>query len=130
MRAALTFLVTALTVPALALAQGPSHTKHPDKVANAMSAAPASIASGATVSDWDGTMLRQGTNAWTCMPDNPDTSGNDPMCLDAPWLAWAHAWMNKQKPDYRAMGFGYMLAGGSPESNTDPYAKGPTPTNQ
>ncbi len=130
MRTLLTYLSVSLAAPSLVLAQGPSHAKHPDKIANAMSAAPASIANGATVSDWDGTMLRKGTNAWTCMPDNPDTPGNDPMCLDAPWLAWAHAWMNKQKPEYSTMGFGYMLAGSSPESNTDPYATGPTPTNQ
>lgn len=95
MRAVLTSLVVALTVPGLAFPQGSSYTKHPDKVASAMSAAPASIANGATVSDWDGTVLRKGTNAWTCMPDNPESSGNDPMCLDAPWLNWAHAWMNK-----------------------------------
>ncbi len=130
MRAVLTSLVVALTVPGLAFAQGSSYTKHPDKVASAMSAAPASIANGATVSDWDGTVLRKGTNAWTCMPDNPESSGNDPMCLDAPWLNWAHAWMNKQKPEYTTMGFGYMLAGSSPESNVEPYATGPTPTNQ
>lgn len=130
MRAVLTSLVVALTVPGLALAQGSSYTNHPDKVANAVSAAPASITAKATISDWDGTVLRPGTNGWTCMPDNPESSGNDPMCLDAPWLNWAHAWMNKQTPTYTAMGFGYMLAGGSPESNTDPYAKGPTPTNQ
>jgi hypothetical protein len=96
-----------------------------------MSAAPASVAEAATIQDWDGTVLREGTNAWTCLPDVPDTPGNDPMCLDEPWLAWAEAWMNRES-GFAAdrIGFGYMLQGGSPESNVDPYADGPTSDNE
>ena len=106
------------------------------KILNAMSAAPASIADRATIMDWPAeagaemTMLREGTNGWTCLPDMPDTPGNDPMCLDQPWLAWADAWMNKHETNITQMGFGYMLQGGTPESNTDPYAEGPTPDNE
>ena len=29
------------------------------------------------------TTVKQGTNGFTCMPDNPRSPGNDPMCLDA-----------------------------------------------
>jgi hypothetical protein len=101
-----------------------------EKIANAMSAAPASIAKHATIMDWDQTKLREGTNGWTCMPDNPNTPGNDPMCIDEPWLNWVDAWVNKKQPSYDRMGFGYMLAGGSPDSNTDPYAEGPTADNE
>lgn len=96
------------------------------KMASALSAGPASVTSAAKVMDWQGNVLREGSNGWTCLPDMPDTDGNDPMCLDAQWLAWADAWMNKKQPAITQMGFGYMLRGGSPESNTDPYAEGPT----
>ncbi len=99
-------------------------------VANALSAAPPSIASGAKVMDWEGNVLREGTNAWTCMPDEPNSEGNDPMCLDAQWLGWVDAWVNKTEPSITQMGFGYMLQGGAPESNTEPYAEGPTADNE
>lgn len=100
------------------------------KIESALSAGPASVTQNATVIDWDQTVLREGTNDWVCLPDAPDTPGNDPMCLDEPWLNWAHAWMNKEEPTYSRMGFGYMLQGGTPSSNTDPYAEGPTPDNE
>lgn len=101
------------------------------KIANAMSAAPASIAKDATLMDWPAeeggemTVLRPGTNEWACMPDIPNTPGNDPMCLDEAFLAWAGAWMSRTKPEIEKAGFGYMLQGGSDASNTDPYAPPP-----
>ena len=102
-----------------------------DMIASALSAAPASIADHATVTDLEGNMLREGSNGWTCMPDNADMEGNDPMCLDDPWLEFLDAWVNKGTPEYDRMGFGYMLqAGGPPGSNTDPYAEGPTEDNE
>lgn len=106
------------------------------KIESAMSAAPNSISQNATIKDWPSTeggemmMLREGNNAFTCLPDMPDTPGNDPMCLDEPWLKWADAWMNKTDVTIDKMGFGYMLQGGTPESNTDPYAEGPQPDNE
>ncbi len=106
------------------------------KIKSAMSAAPSSISMDATIMDWPAaeggemTMLKEGTNGFTCLPDMPDTPGNDPMCLDEPWLKWADAWMNKEDVNITQMGFGYMLQGGSPESNTDPYATGPTQDNE
>ncbi len=100
------------------------------KIAGALAAAPTSISSGATVMDWDQRVLKQGTNGWTCMPDFPDSVGNDPMCLDAPWVEWAHAYMNQQPLQVSRMGFGYMLAGDASASNTDPYATGPTVDNE
>ncbi len=99
-------------------------------IASAVSAAPASISHDATVMDWQMNVLRQGKNGWTCLPDMPDSPGNDPMCLDEPWLNWAHAWMTKTKPNYTQIGFGYMLRGDSPASNTDPFAAGPTADNE
>ena len=62
------------------------------KIANALSAGPASIAEGAAVVDWPidptlggGQELRAGTNGWVCRPDDPTTPTNDPRCLDENW---------------------------------------------
>src|SRR5262245_63963682 len=52
------------------------------KIANAMTAAPAVVSAKATVLDWpakDGEMpmvLRTGSNGWTCLPDMPESEGN------------------------------------------------------
>ena len=106
------------------------------KIQSAMSAAPASIVESAKIMDWpaeeggDMVLLREGSNGFTCLPDMPATSGNDPMCLDEPWMQWADAWMNKEDFKTDKMGFGYMLQGGSPGSNVDPYAEGPTDDNE
>ena len=71
--------------------------------------------------------LRKGKNNFTCMPDNPKSPGNDPMCLDEGGMQWAKAWMSKTTPPAGVIGFGYMLKGGSDASNTDPHAEGPKP---
>jgi hypothetical protein len=68
--------------------------------------------------------LREGTNNFTCMADDP-TPGKNPMCLDENGMAWAHAWMTKTEPPKDKVGFGYMLAGGATPSNTDPHATAP-----
>lgn len=99
-------------------------------VANALTAAPPAVAKDASVVGHDGRELRRGTNGWVCMPDMPDVPNDTPMCLDAPWRAFIDAWMNKRRPSVTQMGFGYMLQGDMPVSNVDPFATGPTPTNQ
>lgn len=99
-------------------------------VASALSAAPPSVAAGATVMGHDGRVLRKGTSDWVCMPDMPQVPNDTPMCLDAPWRAFIDAWMNKRTPTVTQLGFGYMLQEDMPVSNTDPFATAPTPTNQ
>lgn len=112
-------LVTAgLMLPALALAQ--------EQIHSAMSAAPASISDSATIRDWDGKVLRRGTNGWTCLPDRPNTPGSDPWCVNDPWLNFLEAYVNKTKPTYTGIGFAYMLRGDTPVSNSDPYATAPS----
>lgn len=107
------------------------------KIGNAESAAPPEIAAGAAIMDWpeeEGAAtreLRPGTNGFTCFPDNPDTDGNDPMCLDDPWMRWAEAYMQGGEPDVDRVGISYMLAGDGGVSNIDPYDyAGPTPDNE
>jgi hypothetical protein len=101
-------------------------------VTSAMSAAPAAVAKNAAVVAMtpDGGMrtIRDGTNGFTCMPDNPATPGPDPMCMDANAMEWAMAWIGKKTPPQKT-GFMYMLAGGTDASNTDPYAQKPAAGN-
>lgn len=101
------------------------------KIQNAMSAAPAAIASGATIMDFPAmegkapVQLRHGANGWTCFPDMPNTPGNDPMCLDKTWMIWMNAYMHKTKPVIKHAGLAYMLQGGSDADNDDPFATQP-----
>ncbi len=114
------------------LAQVPAAVRPNDAllIANALSAAPASVAMDATVMAHDGRVLRTGTSDWVCLPDMPDVPNNTPMCLDAPWREVIDALMNKRAPVVAKMGFAYMLQGDMPVSNTDPFATGPTSSNQ
>jgi hypothetical protein len=102
-------------------------------IASALAAAPAGVAKGATVVTMDAkgamTTVRKGSNGFTCMPDNPETPGPDPMCMDAASMAWVHAWVGHQPPPAGKVGFMYMLAGGTDASNIDPYATKPTVSN-
>lgn len=117
-----------------ATAQAAAGKKPPtDKqmIVSAMAAAPAKVAKGATIVaiEADGKMrtLRQGTNGFTCMPDNPATPGPDPMCMDKNAMEWVLAWVGHKTPAPGKVGFMYMLAGGTDASNTDPYATKPSP---
>lgn len=102
-------------------------------IKSAMRAAPKKVSAGATIvaTGADGQMrtLREGTNGFTCMPDNPATPGPDPMCMDKVALEWAGAWMGHKTPASGKIGFMYMLSGGTDASNTDPYAMKPSAEN-
>lgn len=102
-------------------------------IMNAMSAAPKKVGEGATIAamDANGKMrtLREGTNGFTCLPDNTATPGPDPMCMDKAALEWADAWIAHKPPPTGKVGFMYMLSGGTDASNTDPFAVKPTPGN-
>jgi hypothetical protein len=100
---------------------------------SAMQAAPAKVAEKATIvaAKPDGSMrtVRAGSNGFTCMADNPETPGPDPMCMDAAAWAWAGAWMSHKPPAAGKVGFMYMLSGGTDASNTDPFAAKPSANN-
>ena len=97
-----------------------------DAIESAMSAEPSSISAEATIQAWDGTVLREGTNDWTCLPDNKDTPGEDPWCITEAWSNFLHAYVNKTEPSYKSIGFAYMLSGDTAVSNSDPFATEPT----
>ncbi len=99
-------------------------------IADALAAAWPGMAEGATVVDWEGNVLREGSNAYTCLPTPPMLTGTAPMCMDAEWMEWADAWANKKEYSADTLGISYMLAGDEGASNIDPYAEGPTDDNE
>jgi hypothetical protein len=123
----LLLLSAALLCPRQQVTAQTSHPTDAQLIKQALSAAPAKIAKNAAVvaPQPDGTMkeLRPGTNDFTCLPDDPQTPGGDPMCLDSNGMKWAQAWMTHTKPTNAAPGIGYMFQGGSDISANDPYAK-------
>jgi hypothetical protein len=120
---------------------GGSKMTDAQKIANAMSAGPASLTKNATIMDWPAEpngkprQLRAGTNGWVCYPSTPEAAGapkaatQDPMCLDKSWQGWAEAYMSKKTPQLMGTGVGYMLKGDRGASNTDPFAEKATATN-
>jgi hypothetical protein len=125
-------LAFATAALALVTSATPSRAQSTDDlIQNALSAAPPAIAKHATVADGAGNILREGSNGYVCLPDDPERPGNSPMCLDEGWLAWADAWMNR-KPMVapKTISFGYMLQGDFPSSNVDPYATAATADNE
>jgi hypothetical protein len=101
-----------------------------DAIADALSAAWPGMAAGATVVDWEGNVLREGSNGYMCMPTPPNLVDKAPMCMDSEWAEWADAWANKKDFSADQLGISYMLAGDGGASNIDPYAEGPTDDNE
>ena len=130
----LSLLVLMVGLVAVSLTQSSPAAGQDDvdgKIAQGMSAAPASIAKDATIYDLNVDdqgnfiVLREGSNGWSCFPDAPGTPSLDPMCLDATWMNWLGALIAQKDPETKVPGLAYMLQGGSDASNTDPYATEP-----
>jgi hypothetical protein len=93
------------SLPLVALAAGAGAQQHAapmamtdeDMIKSAMAAAPEAVAAAAAIVtiEADGNMriLRRGSNGFTCLPDNPNSPGPDPMCGDANAMKWAAAWI-------------------------------------
>ena len=113
-------LMLGLLVSGLALADDKMAT-----IANAESAARASVTANATIKAADGTVLRKGSNGYTCYPQQAIIG---PMCNEAVWDGLIGAMLNKQDFSPDTFSVSYMLAGeGSAigNSNSDPYATEP-----
>jgi hypothetical protein len=120
-----TLVAAFLVVPIAGSAEDES-----DAMADALSAAWSGMAENAAVVDWEGNVLREGSNGYTCFPTPPTLVGTAPMCMDSEWMEWADAWSNKKDYSADALGISYMLAGDGGASNVDPYAEGPTDDNE
>lgn len=97
---------------------------------DALSAAWPGMRDGAQVVDWEGNVLQEGANGYTCLPTPAMLSGTAPMCMDSEWMKWADAWSNKKEFAAERIGVSYMLAGDEGASNIDPFAEGPTDDNE
>lgn len=117
----LTASVLAISLPASQLAHADSDA---DIIKSALSAAPEAIAKNASVMTWDMKSLKEGTNGFTCFPDDHAAQVPEPMCLDKGGMAWLQGIMTKKEPA-PGMGFGYMLMGGGNADNSDPFATKP-----
>jgi len=115
-----------LVVCMLFVASGLAHAGDEDAaIASAESAAPASVTAKATIKDVDGTILRKGSNGYTCYPQQ---EAMGPMCNEAPWDALIDSMMNKKAFESKTLSVSYMLAGEGTAlgvSNSDPYATDP-----
>lgn len=132
-RPCLSALLWLAFVPAAVSAQQEMEFESPDRdalIEEATSAAPASIAADATVMDLEGNVLREGTNGFTCLPDMPGDENYEPMCNDAEWMKWVHAFMGGEEPEVSGLGVSYMLTSKWAVSNIDPAATEPTPDNE
>jgi hypothetical protein len=96
------------------------------KIAQAMQAAPGSISKNATIVDADGTVLRSGSNGWTCSPTSGPGS-NHPMCSDQVWMSLINALSSKADFATDRIGISYMLAGDDNVNNADPFDTKPDP---
>ena len=126
-------VATDMAMPGMAAKMTAPPASDQKLIKSAMQAAPKKVSAKATiiVMSADGQMrtLREGSNGFTCMPDNPATPGPDPMCMDQAAWEWAGAWIGHKTPAVGKVGFMYMLAGGTDASNTDPYATKPSAAN-
>jgi hypothetical protein len=94
-------------------------------IANAKSAAPSSVTSTAAIKAPDGRVLQQGSNSYTCYPQQ---SIIGPMCNESVWDSLIGAMLNKEDFTPDKFSVSYMLAGEGTAlgvSNSDPYATEP-----
>ena len=119
-------IITAITLfLALAATTGFAESAH-DKIARAMLAAPSDISAQATIIDVDGTVLREGTNGWVCLPGVGLVPGDKhPMCNDAVWMRWMEAVVSGTDFSTEVIGVSYMLQGDAMVNNDDPMATDP-----
>lgn len=94
-------------------------------IANAESAGPASVTANATIKTPDGTVLRKGSNGYTCYPQQEIIG---PMCNEPIWDELISTMLNKKPFDPKTFSVSYMLAGEGTAigvSNSDPHATDP-----
>ena len=121
------FFTVAAVLFAASSAAGLADESSASKMARAISAGPPSVTSHATIEfladNGKITVLRKGTNGWTCAVGTKGEVGTDPFCADAPAMQWGNDWMmHKPHPTNARPGLMYMLSGGRDWSPSDPWA--------
>lgn len=119
----------------VATAQKSPSPKDAGKIANALNGGPKYVTDHATVMDWPSPqdkdqkmrVLREGSNGWTCMPDQPGIPRHSPMCADQTTMKWMMAIMSGAKPNIDRVGISYMLQGEAGSDIQDVTAKAPPP---
>jgi hypothetical protein len=97
-----------------------------EKITRAMSAAPTDISAAATIMDVDGSILREGTNEWVCLPGVGLIPGDKhPMCNDPVWMKWMAAVSSGSEFSTDVVGVSYMLQGDAMVNNDNPMATDP-----
>ena len=93
-----------------------------------MSAGPENVSGDATIISHDGTLLKQGSNGWVCMPGTPPNENVNPMCVDPAWQKWLQEYMKgtmglsyEYDPNQATFGMSYMLVGDVPVDNNEPF---------
>ena len=128
-RSHLLALASLIPLAAPGLAQDAPALTDEELIASAEQGAHPSMSGPAQIVVWeDGTMrvLREGTNGWWCVPDNPASPAPDPFCGDANALPWWTALMEGQEaPPEGEVGLLYAEQGVQIASNTDPFATEP-----
>ena len=110
--------------------EGP-HTSAEWQIWAYSTAAPDYIAADAGVLGPDMSVLREGTNGWTCLPVNPrgqsdpengwvDAHEAMPLCGDAEVFKWISAYLADETPVMDKDGYAWMLHGDMGEDNTTP----------
>ena len=122
--------LSALHLPVMAdpASTGQSADTVEAKIARALSAGPPDITQDATVAEIGPhcamTVLRKGSNDWTCVPGNLDGVGMPPMCEDSVAVQWNRDRdEGKPGPTTKVPGVEYMLAGATQRSDSDPFDK-------
>jgi hypothetical protein len=96
------------------------------KIARAITAGHPGITDKATIMDVDGTILREGSNGWTCLPGIGLIPGDKhPMCNDEVWMKWMKAAAEGKPFSTDVVGVSYMLAGDALINNDNPAATDP-----
>lgn len=115
-----------LTIAMTAAAMAESGETAEQKIARSITAAPSDITDLATIMDTDGTILREGTNGWVCLPGVPLIPGDKhPMCNDEVWMKWLNAAATGASFSTDVIGTSYMLAGDALVNNANPAATDP-----
>lgn len=116
-------MITALLALALAPVTMADEMSKEEKIASAMSAAPTRISKNATIVDRDNTVLREGSNKWTCKTGGLPGSKKYPWCHDPVFMKWSNTVWKGKPFSTDVVGYSYMLAGGFAADAFDPHVK-------